>query len=124
MSWHKFMEIRYSDLNTEQKREYNRKINIEYRNRNREKYREATRRGLKKYYQKNKNNEKYKNKIKARQIINRAIINNKIDRKDCIICEEKRAEAHHEDYSKPFNVMWLCKLHHTKLHINLLKEKK
>lgn len=27
-------------------------------------------------------------------------------------CDEKKVEAHHEDYSKPLEVEWLCKIHH------------
>ena len=34
-----------------------------------------------------------------------------------------KAEAHHEDYSRPLDVVWLCSLHHHRRHaeINRLK---
>lgn len=33
----------------------------------------------------------------------------------CWICGNK-AEAHHEDYTKPKDVIWLCRPHHLELH--------
>lgn len=33
----------------------------------------------------------------------------------CIQCGEK-AEAHHPDYAKPLDVVWLCSSHHAELH--------
>ena len=34
----------------------------------------------------------------------------------CTICGSGEVEMHHEDYSKPLNVTWLCKTHHQLLH--------
>ena len=47
----------------------------------------------------------------------------KLDRKPCEVCG-KKAHAHHEDYSKPLEVTWLCHKHHRERHIQLrqLKE--
>ena len=39
--------------------------------------------------------------------------------KPCIVCGEEPAEKHHEDYSKPLNITWLCKAHHLKRHREL-----
>lgn len=36
---------------------------------------------------------------------------------NCVICNSKNSEAHHEDYSKPLEVIWLCKKHHTEKHL-------
>jgi len=30
----------------------------------------------------------------------------------CSVCSSLKVEAHHEDYSKPLEVIWLCKKHH------------
>jgi len=39
------------------------------------------------------------------------------------VCKEcgsdKYVHAHHEDYSKPLDVIWLCALHHVKIHKEL-----
>ena len=34
----------------------------------------------------------------------------------CYICGNLTTEAHHVDYNKPLNVVWLCTLHHNELH--------
>ncbi len=43
-----------------------------------------------------------------------------IRRQPCIICGETRSNGHHEDYSKPLEVIWLCHEHHRALHTNKL----
>ena len=39
----------------------------------------------------------------------------------CEVCniteaEGARIDGHHDDYSKPLNVRWLCRQHHVRLH--------
>lgn len=34
----------------------------------------------------------------------------------CIICGNENSHAHHCDYDKPLDVMWLCPLHHAEWH--------
>ncbi len=41
-----------------------------------------------------------------------AIQAGRLVRQPCQECGEVRSEAHHEDYSKPLEVIWLCKPHH------------
>lgn len=37
----------------------------------------------------------------------------------CEVCQSiEDIEAHHEDYSKPLAVQWLCPKHHRQLHVN------
>lgn len=36
-------------------------------------------------------------------------------KQDCSACGAK-AEAHHNDYSKPLEVVWLCRRHHQLVH--------
>ena len=50
-------------------------------------------------------------------IVGNAIRSGKITKSPCERCGKlKGVHAHHEDYSKPFDVMWLCKKHHGERH--------
>jgi hypothetical protein len=41
----------------------------------------------------------------------------------CEVCGiQKNIEMHHDDYSKPLSIRWLCKKHHTEHHNNLRKQ--
>ena len=55
---------------------------------------------------------KFPEKIKARDIVNKAIKSGKLIRMPCLICGETKVEGHHEDYDKPLDVDWLCQKHH------------
>jgi len=56
-------------------------------------------------------------KTKAHNTMNYAIRVGKLRRGACDVCgSTERIEGHHEDYSKPLNVSWLCKKHHAVLH--------
>jgi hypothetical protein len=52
----------------------------------------------------------------AKGKVNNAIRDGKLTRKPCKVCGLPNAQAHHEDYSKPFDVMWLCRKHHLERH--------
>ena len=40
-----------------------------------------------------------------------------IRRGPCEVCgTEEKVEAHHDDYSRPLDVRWLCRDHHEELH--------
>jgi hypothetical protein len=54
-------------------------------------------------------------KHKAYYLVQRAIATGSLVPQPCIKCGAK-AEAHHEDYSKPLDVMWLCFKHHREHH--------
>lgn len=59
--------------------------------------------------------EKFAYKRSARSKTFTAIKNGTIQVLPCLICGEK-AEAHHHDYSRPLDVMWLCRTHHMEAH--------
>lgn len=54
-------------------------------------------------------------KTRARAKLNGAIRSGAITPMPCTICGEK-AHGHHHDYSKPYDVEWLCVKHHGYLH--------
>ena len=45
-----------------------------------------------------------------------AIRDGKLTKKPCEICCCVDVHAHHDDYSKPLDVRWLCPLHHKQWH--------
>lgn len=40
----------------------------------------------------------------------------KLVRQPCEKCGVEQTDAHHDDYSKPLEVRWLCRAHHLELH--------
>lgn len=96
----------------EKRREYNREYQRKLRLNNPEKY-----------Y--NYNKEKIKNwrlnnplKNKAHKTVFVELRAGRIKKETCF-CGEQKVEAHHEDYSKPLHIIWLCKKHHTEYDIKL-----
>jgi arginine utilization protein RocB len=59
-----------------------------------------------------------KNKVKdwARQVTARAVKSGKIVKLPCQVCGDINSEAHHTDYTDPYNVQWLCFKHHREAH--------
>lgn len=55
-------------------------------------------------------------KYRAAYLTSNAIRDGRLIRKPCEVCEKIKSEAHHEDYSKPFDVVWLCRKHHLERH--------
>ena len=48
--------------------------------------------------------------------VHEAIKAGRIVRQPCEVCRTAPAEAHHDDYSKPLDVRWLCRAHHAQHH--------
>lgn len=55
----------------------------------------------------------------AHQAVATAIRNGTLSRQPCSVCGAGRAHAHHDDYSKPLSVIWLCHRHHMERHAML-----
>lgn len=60
-------------------------------------------------------------KIKARMAVNNARIRGKITRMECCVCGDIRVHAHHPDYTKPLEIIWLCPTHHKEAHKKEIK---
>ena len=52
----------------------------------------------------------------ARVATGNAIRDGRLIREPCEVCGEVDAQAHHDDYSKPLDVRWLCTTHHAEWH--------
>lgn len=48
----------------------------------------------------------------SRKLIYNWLIRGKIQRQPCELCGDPNSESHHDDYSIPGSVRWLCKKHH------------
>lgn len=84
---------------------------VVWRNKNRDKYR----RYLRKY------NEYNPLKRRAQRVLNYHVNKGNMTRPDiCFECKENcKAEAHHADYTKPLDVIWLCRKCHCAKHRNI-----
>lgn len=51
--------------------------------------------------------------------VNGAIKRGDMERQPCEVCGVSPAQAHHDDYSKPLDVRWLCTLHHAEHHAGM-----
>jgi len=52
----------------------------------------------------------------AHSAVARAIRKGDLIRMSCVRCGAEKTEAHHEDYDKPLDVVWLCTPCHKKRH--------
>ena len=53
----------------------------------------------------------------AHNIVNAAVRAGRLVKQPCEECGAgERIHAHHDDYSKPLEVRWLCALHHSEAH--------
>lgn len=55
-------------------------------------------------------------KIAAKSTVWSHILTNRLVKQPCEVCGEGVADAHHDDYSKPLEVRWLCRAHHGQWH--------
>lgn len=67
---------------------------------------------------------KYPEKTRARHELSNAVRDGHIQRKPCKVCASPDSEAHHENYSKPLDVVWLCPKHHAERHLQIRKARR
>lgn len=90
-----------------------------YRKKNKKKIREIKKKSYEKRYLPYK--DRYPDKYRAHKMVAYALRIGQLVRMGCAKCSDKQTHGHHEDYSKPLEVVWLCRKHHTKRHIDLKK---
>lgn len=59
-------------------------------------------------------------KVKAQRVVFVLQRSGKIKKQKCF-CGKSKTEAHHENYSKPKEIVWLCKKHHSEADMNRRK---
>lgn len=60
----------------------------------------------------------HKDQVNAMGRINGYIKKGLVARKPCEICDSLDSHAHHDDYTRPLNVRWLCPIHHKEWHMH------
>jgi hypothetical protein len=79
----------------------------------------------KRWYRKNKDKvrknwkiwyEANKYKVRAHNKVKTALLNGSLVKGICEKCGSSDVRAHHDDYSKPLQVRWLCQRHHMQHH--------
>jgi hypothetical protein len=60
-----------------------------------------------------------RDKRRAQKTVENALVWGRMTRKPCERCGADKAHAHHENYSKPLEVMWLCPKHHRQRHADI-----
>lgn len=48
--------------------------------------------------------------------VRKALMHGTLKKGACEVCGEEKVQAHHDDYSKPLDVRWLCVHHHQQHH--------
>ena len=59
---------------------------------------------------------RYPDHKKANTLVGNAIRDGRLVRQPCEVCGAEPTHAHHDDYSKPLEVRWLCTYHHGVAH--------
>lgn len=65
-----------------------------------------------------------KRRMKCHNAVARAVKAGTLKKKPCERCGNQKSLAHHEDYDKPLDVMWLCQPCHKVRHAEIDAEKK
>ena len=60
--------------------------------------------------------QKFPERQAAREKLVKAVAAGKIARMPCEVCGKVKAHGHYDDYSKPYEVRWLCPTHHKEIH--------
>jgi hypothetical protein len=67
-------------------------------------------------YHRMKEDPRFKARRDAVTTVNNAVRDGRLDRQPCEACGAEPAQGHHDDYSKPLEVRWLCPPCHANEH--------
>ena len=106
-------EKRWSAKNPEKAAEKRRRKKRRYAERNPEKLKAQRQRNTQRM------RERHPEKVIARKALWLAVQRGDVIPQPCSVCGKADAEAHHSDYARHFDVVWLCPPHHRDLHRRL-----
>ena len=66
--------------------------------------------------QRERKKERNPENISARLAVSNAILAGKLVRQPCEVCGATEVHGHHDDYSQPLAVRWMCSQHHLEHH--------
>jgi hypothetical protein len=103
--------------NRERYREYERKrASLPHRVEAREQYAQTPNGMARASAAKRRYSERNPIKRRAHSATWHALNDGRLTPKPCEVCGAEKAQAHHDDYSKPLDVRWLCTTHHAEWH--------
>jgi hypothetical protein len=59
--------------------------------------------------------QQFPNRARAQSMVQHALRSGRLTKQPCLVCGEN-AVAHHPDYDRPLDVVWLCQPHHKQAH--------
>ena len=59
---------------------------------------------------------KHKDRLRVKDAVKYALRTGKLVKTPCQVCGELEVQGHHPDYSRPLDVVWLCRKHHHEIH--------
>jgi len=60
--------------------------------------------------------DRFPEKFRAYRAVAAALRAGELERLPCEVCGDAKSQGHHETYSKPLDVIWLCSIHHAQIH--------
>ena len=60
--------------------------------------------------------QRYPEKRAAHKAVEKALRAGTLAKQPCSVCGSTKSESHHEDYSRPLDVIWFCRQHHAAHH--------
>ena len=58
-------------------------------------------------------------RYRARTAVGNAVRDGRLIKDPCEVCGAAKVEGHHDDYAKPLEVRWFCRMHHKAHHGHL-----